>query len=167
MRKLTRVDTSGVCVPEVNPVVTEWLTGVDIREAHGESQGNTTLVLGDIGTDLLAQDVVGTLGDLRCEDAGRVGGVVGGVGVTSEGLVHGSLDHWWVTTDRSLEVGDCPSLSHGGRASLAELLLCLNVVATVCDELVTVQIRVGHGADGSQGHWEEGGKGELHDGQKR
>lgn len=69
------VDTGGVAVPDVDGDLGDGIAGVDVDVLDLEEDGDTVAELGldDVGAHVLADDVVGAVGDLRGEDAGGVG----------------------------------------------------------------------------------------------
>ena len=59
----------GKPTPDLKVDVGDGVAGLNIVDLEVESKINTGLVLGDILADVLARDVIGTLGDLRAEEA--------------------------------------------------------------------------------------------------
>lgn len=55
----TRVDTGGVAAPDIGPDSDERLAGVHVDELDVRHEGDTDLILGEVGADILAQDVEG------------------------------------------------------------------------------------------------------------
>jgi hypothetical protein len=78
-------------VPHLEVDVGDGLAGIDVDDLVVEHNVDTLLVLDDVAADVLAGDVVGTLGDLGGEDArvlrAEEGGGVGVCGVAEVGLV--------------------------------------------------------------------------------
>lgn len=64
-----RVYASGIAVPVVYVDIWDRLAGVDIDDLDVDGQRHTLLVLGDVFADILALDVVRTLGNLGYKDA--------------------------------------------------------------------------------------------------
>lgn len=67
-----RVDTRGIAVPEVHVDSRHRLASAGIDQLNVKVERNALLVIGDVAADKLAIDVVGALGDLWLQNAGRV-----------------------------------------------------------------------------------------------
>lgn len=72
----TRVNTSGVSIPDIDPNIGNRLAGIDINVLNLEVEINTITVqvLLDVTTNLLASDIVRTISDLGSQDTASVGG---------------------------------------------------------------------------------------------
>jgi hypothetical protein len=69
----TRVDTSGIAVPNVNQEILNSSAARSINELKIEVQRNTRLAISDVGSDQLARDKVRADSDLGDQSTGRVG----------------------------------------------------------------------------------------------
>lgn len=91
----TRVHAGGVAVPHLEVDIGDGVTGLDIDDLVVNQRVDTLLGLADILADVLAADIVGALGDIGGQDAGRVAGEergragVGGVAEASGVVVGG------------------------------------------------------------------------------
>lgn len=80
-----RVDTGGVAVPQLDVDRGNRLAGVDINDLDVEVQRYTFLILGNVLTDQLALDPIGSLSYIWRKDAGVVAGEEdGGIGISGD-----------------------------------------------------------------------------------
>jgi hypothetical protein len=70
----TRIDSCCVAVPKVHVDSRDRLARAGVDQLNIKVKRDTLLTIGDVATDKLAIDVVGTLSNLRLEDTGRVVG---------------------------------------------------------------------------------------------
>lgn len=71
----TGVNTSGIGIPDINPDIRDRLAGRDIDVLNLKIEINTITVqvFLDITTNLLASNVIGTIGDLGSQNTTSVG----------------------------------------------------------------------------------------------
>lgn len=80
----TAIDTRSVAVPDLEIEVRDGLAGVNIDNLVVEKEVDTLLVLGEVFANVLATDIIGSLGDIGGQNARIIASKEGGsVGIGS------------------------------------------------------------------------------------